>query len=1170
MATDVATITQGLPNRPDDELDAIVNRVKPTRITPRVHAGFFWLRDRRFYLPAKKTSCHLEDITWYRFQLADQPEVGSERVWVRGIEITGSDQYKFEGQFLLVNGGAFSHPNVYPGVRFRDPVLSPYQLGDVKNPTDTVQVDYNYPQWSAGTVAAGAGGLSNGVNGGFTIVPNRVGTWANSWSIIIPAATGNPAAWTTDVATQTITLTDWTTGSTTIAQAIAAFTDTNFTITHDGFGTSGDFVSDLITALGGAPQSETFSGGTDDGFTSSAASETQTLTQSEVEYKIPDWVRSGSPVVMTDDWMEDWDRRDISPEFTVAVDGTVEFNVPPELLWNSSFEGDPTTPIIWGVSAGTPVIEQESTMVDAGADPMFALPNAYSNSNYCRLDTTAGITQTVEIEGGQELYLSLRSRGAIDGTSVTYSDATVTVRFYDSTWTLLSTDTFTTAHSTRDWQLTERSYGPAGRDRAYDFNVPVTAAYMFITIAGPVTANSQIHIDYVSLVPGGLLPDHWQPHPLITVEYDLGGDYYTHQPNVLNNIIGEQVANDFELETCNVEAAFNSESSGFLNIHEYNDTEDHGLGLGGDDTYANGEPVSEPIAGSPTANDECYAVVSDGSGGWYVGGAFTTIGGVAKLRLAHILSNGDVDTAFSFDCDGDVDALSLQGDTLYVAGQFTTIDGQARGGLAKITLSTSTVETWNPTLPGGVTVRSMAVIGSNIYIGHDGAAASIGGVSRDYLNAVDTSTAAGVGAFDATITGSVVRTLTTYDGNLVVAGTFTACGGGARSGIAIVSPTTGTNSIGVPTPGTADVGAVAIYGDIMYFCGPFGTVDGSTRRQGAAYNLETSTLLDWEAYVTTFGAQTYDMHVDERNVILIGRFATAKGTPRECMAIISREGTGTLDAWFVNMALASTRSRLAVYDNTIAIATTSLFLGSSYTGGFHILKYYTGYAIQGRRHLPYYKMDGLGKLRHRSDLRYNAWPWTREVSYPTAIPVPGELNLIPSEHIIRRQVTGSIAVASSAGDTSVEMTAAAVSPVPGESFFNVSSGSVTDRAFDSILITAVAGPVFSLQRAFQYSHGTSACSFDYPCLQGYVGEVKFVRLKLLDQFGAPLGQQAISITESGTGDYEVLDYAEETNQDGEWWCLVRTLVATPAGPTSIIFSAGSASYTLRVFVQALP
>src|ERR671938_16131 len=53
----------------------------------------------------------------------------------------------------------------------------------------------------------------------------------------------------------------------------------------------------------------------------------------------------------------------------------------------------------------------------------------------------------------------------------------------------------------------------------------------------------------------------------------------------------------------------------------------------------------------PAADGQIYAAIPDGSGGWYVGGYFTTIGGVSKQRLAHVMKNNTVDAAFTANCN---------------------------------------------------------------------------------------------------------------------------------------------------------------------------------------------------------------------------------------------------------------------------------------------------------------------------------------------------------------------------------------------------------------------------------------------------------------------------------------------------------------------------------------
>ena len=62
------------------------------------------------------------------------------------------------------------------------------------------------------------------------------------------------------------------------------------------------------------------------------------------------------------------------------------------------------------------------------------------------------------------------------------------------------------------------------------------------------------------------------------------------------------------------------------------------------------------------------AVRPDGAGGWFVGGTFTSVGGVGRPGLAHILADGSLDTAFMPPELGQVRALALDAGRLYVGG----------------------------------------------------------------------------------------------------------------------------------------------------------------------------------------------------------------------------------------------------------------------------------------------------------------------------------------------------------------------------------------------------------------------------------------------------------------------------------------------------------------------
>src|SRR4051812_37610845 len=71
-----------------------------------------------------------------------------------------------------------------------------------------------------------------------------------------------------------------------------------------------------------------------------------------------------------------------------------------------------------------------------------------------------------------------------------------------------------------------------------------------------------------------------------------------------------------------------------------------------------------------------YATVSDGAGGFYLGGKFSAVGGVARENLAHVRADGSVDPSWHPSVDGPVWALARAGGKVYFGGFFASVDGQ--------------------------------------------------------------------------------------------------------------------------------------------------------------------------------------------------------------------------------------------------------------------------------------------------------------------------------------------------------------------------------------------------------------------------------------------------------------------------------------------------------------
>ncbi len=95
-----------------------------------------------------------------------------------------------------------------------------------------------------------------------------------------------------------------------------------------------------------------------------------------------------------------------------------------------------------------------------------------------------------------------------------------------------------------------------------------------------------------------------------------------------------------------------------------------------------------------------HAAVSDGAGGWYLGGAFTEVRGQARANLAHVDAAGQV-TAWNPGANDTVRALAITGNDVLVGGRFTTLAGQPRVGLGAVGRATGAATAWNPGLLGG-------------------------------------------------------------------------------------------------------------------------------------------------------------------------------------------------------------------------------------------------------------------------------------------------------------------------------------------------------------------------------------------------------------------------------------------------------------------------------------
>lgn len=113
-------------------------------------------------------------------------------------------------------------------------------------------------------------------------------------------------------------------------------------------------------------------------------------------------------------------------------------------------------------------------------------------------------------------------------------------------------------------------------------------------------------------------------------------------------------------------------------------------------------------------NDEVLCSVSDGNGGWFIGGNFTQVGSHVRNHIAHITSMGELSN-WVCDTDNSVLSLAYANGYLYVGGNFTTIGGVSRNYLAKVDATTGEVGSWNPN-PNG-SVRCISTNSNALFVG---------------------------------------------------------------------------------------------------------------------------------------------------------------------------------------------------------------------------------------------------------------------------------------------------------------------------------------------------------------------------------------------------------------------------------------------------------------------
>lgn len=354
-------------------------------------------------------------------------------------------------------------------------------------------------------------------------------------------------------------------------------------------------------------------------------------------------------------------------------------------------------------------------------------------------------------------------------------------------------------------------------------------------------------------------------------------------------------------------------------------------------SFGNGAAISlstgAGLLSYPKVYGEINAVVSDGYGGWYIGGKFAKVGDFSVQNIAHILPSGVVDPNFNPNIGDTADVRALYLDQtshrLYVGGQFFSVNGQNRRGAISIDLISGQPTSWNPNLfgelSGPVHVNAFVLDeGTNVlYLG--GLFSGVGNVEKRGLVGVDPVTGQLVrpnlvaldewGFVNALIIDSTTNTL--YAG-----GYFDSIGGQLRTKLASIDLATGQLHSWSPSfTGGSTVRSLALNpnNNELYVGGLFHLVNGLLRNNLVSFNVVDGQPTSWNP---SLNADVNSVVFDAfNNVLYIGGSFTKSG-------VHSRPGLAAFNTITRELTSWNPDSSLSIDVVAIDAQTATAYVGS--------------------------------------------------------------------------------------------------------------------------------------------------------------------------------------------------------------------------------------------------
>jgi hypothetical protein len=379
----------------------------------------------------------------------------------------------------------------------------------------------------------------------------------------------------------------------------------------------------------------------------------------------------------------------------------------------------------------------------------------------------------------------------------------------------------------------------------------------------------------------------------------------------------------------------------------------------------------KPVRKFPVVDGLVYACVSDGRGGWYLGGNFSHVGGIPRRNLVHLDASLNV-TGWDPGPEGEVYAIAVHGASVFVGGTLLRVKGQTRNCLAEIDARTGACTAFNLNIPEAEPnrtppyVKTLLLSGNKLYMG--GHFFAVSGQPRVAVACIDLTTGAPT-PWNPQLSESTnslnVRSIVKTAHSIVFAGHFYKVRGATRNNVAEVDTTTGA-----PTgfrvqynPIYESISALALDGNKLFMGGLFGNeapyrtliaVDLKTSQElpGPTATGEVGVLTIMDSTLYAGGRKLQGFHLrtglatrdsasvpplrkiftiadNGSSVYVGGSFTSLGGTERRYLAALDAT-TGAVLPWDARIYEGSPLVRTDMGVKTIAFHDRYLFIGGTF------------------------------------------------------------------------------------------------------------------------------------------------------------------------------------------------------------------------------------------------